>query len=115
MGSATMFPEDQTGEKKVAGVHQKINPEDKAKLLEQKVEKLVIDILGKPKYFSQIRARNVYSDRWRVDIYCEVPRQGGLTNMPSTEISDSFFIVFRNNEIFRSDPPLKPKYKKKEK
>ena len=115
MGSATMFPEDQTSEKKVASVHQQINPEDRARLLEAKVEKLVIDILGKPKYFSQIRARNVYSDRWRVDIYCEVPRQRGLTDIPSTEISDSFFIVFRDDEIFRSDPPLEPKYNKKEK
>ena len=108
-------PEDKISFDKNLNVHQQIDPNEGARLLEAKVEKLVIDILGKPKYFSQIRARNVYSDRWRVDIYCEIPKQRGLTDIPSTEISDSFFIVFRDNEIFRSNPPLKPKYKKKEK
>tara|TARA_R110002020_G_scaffold333471_1_gene548843 strand:+ start:429 stop:740 length:312 start_codon:yes stop_codon:yes gene_type:complete len=94
---------------KVSEVHQKVDSKDIREAQKKKLEAIVFDLLGKPKYLSLIRLSNVYSDRWRVDIYCETPIKGQF--MPQTKITDSFFIIFRDNEIFSSDPAIEPKYK----
>ena len=106
--NSTMTP---TNEKKTKEVHQKVDPKSQAKLRQQKLERLVINTLGKPKEFSQIRASNVYSDRWRVDIFCSFTTAGEMLTTKSLRITDSFFIIFRDNEVFSSSPPLEPKYK----
>ena len=100
-----------TNEKKAAKVHQQVDPKNQTELQEKRLEKLVINTLGKPKEFSQIRVTNVYSDKWRVDIFCSFTTAGELLTTKSLRITDSFFIIFRDNEIFSSSPPLEPKYK----
>ena len=104
----TMTP---ANEKKTEKVHQKVDPKNQVGSQEKKIEKLVLNTLGKPKEFSQIRARNVYSDRWRVDIFCSFTVAGEMLTTKSVKITDSFFIIFRDNDIFSSNPPLEPKYK----
>ena len=100
-----------TNEKKAAEVRQQVDPKDQVEPQEKRLEKIVINTLGKPKEFSQIRVKNVYSDRWRVDIFCSFVTEGEMLTTKSVRITDSFFIVFRDNEIFSVDPPLEPKYK----
>ena len=96
---------------KAKALHQEVDPSKIKSQQKDKLKSIVMDSLGKPKYFSQIRLSNVYSDRWRVDIFCDIPVEGRLSGIPDTKITDSFFIIFRDNEIFSSDPVIEPKYK----
>ena len=96
---------------KAKDLHQKVDPSKMKDQQKEKLKSIVMESLGKPKYLSLIRLSNVYSDRWRVDIYCDMPVEGRLSGIPDTKITDSFFIIFRDNEIFSSDPVIEPKYK----
>jgi|TARA_R110002020_G_scaffold421371_2_gene630439 hypothetical protein len=69
----------------------------------------VISLLGKPKDLDHVRAHNVFSDRWRVDVWCS--HQSDPESFSSELLIDySYFIRFDNesNEIISSDPEIKP-------
>ena len=109
MNTTPIKPKTQAKKNKPA-LHQNIDADSVSNKKAEMLEGLVWDSLGKPKNLLKIRCSNVFSDRWRVDIYCTFPREGGLTQMPDVKISDSFFIIFRDNEIFSSDPQIEKKY-----
>jgi len=109
MNSTPIKPKSKTKKNKSV-LHQDIDADSVSNKKAEILEGLVWNSLGKPNNLLKIRCTNVFSDRWRVDIYCTFPREGGLTQMPDVKISDSFFIIFRDNEIFSSDPKIEKRY-----
>jgi len=70
----------------------------------------VMSLLGKPKNLHHVRAHNVFSDRWRVDVWCSHERDLETSFSSELLIDYSYFIRFDNesNEIINSDPEIKP-------
>jgi hypothetical protein len=60
--------------------------------LQEKVARNVLNALGTPPGFLQIKACNVYDNRWRVDIWARQKQEteGVITK---THIPDSFFCI----------------------
>tara|TARA_R110002051_G_scaffold32786_6_gene73995 strand:- start:4219 stop:4554 length:336 start_codon:yes stop_codon:yes gene_type:complete len=69
----------------------------------------VMSVLGKPENLHHVKAHNVFSDRWRVDVWGSHIRENIMTSSELL-IDYSYFIRFDNesNEIISSDPEIKP-------
>tara|TARA_B100000745_G_scaffold10112_1_gene7887 strand:- start:834 stop:1136 length:303 start_codon:yes stop_codon:yes gene_type:complete len=76
-------------------------------LQEKLIREEVLDKLGRIKDFYQITAKNVYWNRWRVNVWtCEWPE--GMYG-PSYNIKYSYFCTVQDNCIAKSDPEIIPK------
>ena len=79
------------------------------------IEDAVLKIMGKPKNFYQIKALNVYDNRWRVDIWTSYVPKNSMTGLDSYKISYSYFCHVQGNEIVKSIPEIGKPFPKIEK
>lgn len=68
-----------------------------------KLEKSVLEQLGKPKEFKKIKAVHIDGKFFRVNVWCESEK--------GDRITDSFFIKYTEDEgIMTSSPQIKKRY-----
>ena len=71
------------------------------------VQKQVTDAIGKVDRMIKIKARNVFEDNWRVNIWCEVDTHTELCIIPELKIKHSYFVkTDKEGNIISSDPEL---------
>ena len=71
------------------------------------VQKQVLDAIGKIDRMVKIRARNVFNNNWRVNIWCEVDSETELCVIPQLKIKYSYFVkTDEEGNIISSDPKL---------
>jgi len=76
-------------------------------LQEKLVCEEVLNKLGKIKNFDKVTAKNVYLNRWRVNVWtCEWPE--GMYG-PSYDIKYSYFCIVQDNCIAKANPEIIPK------
>lgn len=69
------------------------------------VEKQVLEGVGKIDNLKMIRAKNVFDNNWRVDIWCETETEGCI--VPKLDIRYSYFIrADKEGNIINSSPEL---------
>ena len=68
----------------------------------------VISSLGKPKNLHNATATNVFSNRWRVNLWCSHDEQLDVSVTSVLLIDYSYFITWDNesNDIISSDPEI---------
>ena len=79
-----------------------IGPELQKKLVCEEV----LDKLGTVKDFYKIDAKNVYYNKWRVDVWTVIWKEGMYG--PSYNIKYSYFCTIQDNCIATSDPEIIP-------
>ena len=88
----------------------KSNVQEKAKiapaLQEQLVREEVLEKLGTVKNFYKIDASNVYYNKWRVNVWTIIWKDGMYG--PSYNIKYSYFCTVQDNCIAKSDPEIIP-------
>ena len=88
----------------------KSNVQEKAKITPALQEKLVceevLEKLGTVKDFYKIDARNVYHNKWRVDVWTVIWKDGMYG--PSYNIKYSYFCTIQDNCIAKSNPEIIP-------
>tara|TARA_Y100001938_G_scaffold122892_1_gene171693 strand:+ start:1206 stop:1523 length:318 start_codon:yes stop_codon:yes gene_type:complete len=71
------------------------------------VQKQVLDAIGKIDRMVKIRAKNVFNNNWRVNIWCEVDSETELCVIPQLKIKYSYFVrTDEEGKIIDSDPAL---------
>ena len=71
------------------------------------VGRMVLDILGEEAHrFHLVTSRNVFDDKWRVNVWIKEFTTERVT--PGFSISHSFFCTVQNGEIVHSNPPIIP-------
>ena len=88
----------------------KSNVQEKAKMAPELQKKLVceevLNKLGTVKDFYKIDAKNVYYNKWRVDVWTVIWKEGMYG--PSYNIKYSYFCTIQDNCIANSDPEIIP-------
>ena len=88
----------------------KSNVQEKSKIAPELQKKLVceevLEKLGTVKDFYKIDASNVYYNKWRVDVWTIVWKDGMYG--PSYNIKYSYFCTVQDNCIAKSDPEIIP-------
>ena len=89
-------------------VLEKIETEEVTKIdIKSLVEKQVMETLGKPNNFDYIRSKNVYNNRWRVDVWCEHESNKTMVFTKYSTIDYSYFIkVDDEGKIVESSPKI---------
>ena len=71
------------------------------------VQKQVLDAIGKIDRMVKIRARNVFNNNWRVNIWCEIDSETALCVIPQLKLKYSYFVkTDEEGNIISSDPEL---------
>ena len=68
------------------------------------VVSMVLDLLGEPVNYFGTTVRNVFEDKWRVNVWTQHWSPERVT--PIHNIAHSFFLTIQNGEITHSDPPI---------
>ena len=88
----------------------KSNVQDKAKMAPELQKKLVceevLEKLGTVKDFYKIDGGNIYHNKWRVDVWTIIWKEGMYG--PSYNIKYSYFCTVQDNCIAKSDPEIIP-------
>ena len=88
----------------------KSNVQEKAKMAPELQKKLVceevLNKLGTVKDFYKIDAKNVYYNKWRVDVWTVIWKEGMYG--PSYNIKYSYFCTIQDNCIADSNPEIIP-------
>ena len=86
------------------GMHQPVTEKPVTDVV---IKKRVLERLGKPKNLKSIKAKNVFGNKWRINIY--VSERQETYDIPVAVISDSFFCEFKNNRL-TCFPKIEKKY-----
>ena len=86
------------------GMHQPVTSEKSVDDIV--IQKRILERLGRPKGLKSVKVKNVFGNKWRINIYVEEQRE--TFDIPVAVISDSFFCEFKNNRL-----TCKPKIEKK--
>tara|TARA_B100000029_G_scaffold516003_1_gene626064 strand:- start:1848 stop:2138 length:291 start_codon:yes stop_codon:yes gene_type:complete len=87
----------------IFGMHQPVNEKSVTDVI---IKKRVLERLGTPRNLKSVKAKNVFGNKWRINVYTE--EQNEFCDIPVAVISDSFFCEFKNNRL-----TCKPKIEKK--
>jgi|7_EtaG_2_1085326.scaffolds.fasta_scaffold00190_45 hypothetical protein len=68
------------------------------------VVSMVLELLGKPLHYFGTTVRNVFDDKWRVNVWTQHWVSEKIT--PIHNITHSFFLTIQNGEIVCSNPPI---------
>ena len=71
---------------------------------DERVVSMVLELLGEPANYFGTTVRNVFEDKWRVNVWTQHYSSERVT--PVHHISHSFFLTIQNGEITHSDPPI---------
>ena len=78
-------------------------PEDNRER-DERVVSMVLELLGEPANYFGTTVRNVFDDKWRVNVWTQHYTSQRVT--PVHHITHSFFITIQNGEITHSVPPI---------
>ena len=71
------------------------------------VEKQVLEAIGKINRLVKIRAKNVFDNSWRVNVWCEIDSETELCIIAQLKIKYSYFVkTDKEGNIISSDPEL---------
>ena len=87
------------------GMHQPVTSEKSVDDIV--IQKRVLKRLGRPKGLKSVKVKNVFGNKWRINVY--VSEQQETYDIPVAVISDSFFCEFKNNRL-TCNPKLEKKY-----
>jgi hypothetical protein len=87
------------------GMHQPVSSNEQVS--DTVIKKRVLDRLGKPKNFKSIKAKNVFGNRWRINVWIEERQEAW--DVPTAILCDSFFCEFKNNRL-TCNPKIEKKY-----
>jgi len=78
--------------------------------LDKLVINAVISELGKPSNLIQVTAGNLWSDRWRVNVWCVHKIEAEFSRVDSPRIDYSYFLRYdeESGKIISCDPEIKP-------
>ena len=76
------------------------------------VKDLILALLGKPNDLNMVTSRQVGELYYRVNVYCNYIAKGECLDWPDIRITDSFYVGYRDGEIFYCNPPIEKKYNK---
>ena len=79
--------------------------QEKKAELETKVKSKILNRLGTPSNLHSITARNVFANKWRVNIWILDPSDGHSV-APSHSIAHSFFCELTKNGTLRTKPTI---------
>ena len=90
--------------KKVPLKKTKKDEQESTRERDERVVSMVLELLGEPLNYFGTTVRNVFEDKWRVNVWT----QHWSSNMttPTHNIAHSFFLTIQNGEITHSDPPI---------
>jgi len=71
---------------------------------DQAVVSMVRELLGEPLHYYGTTVRNVFEDKWRVNVWTQ--HYDSERSTPTHIITHSFFVTIQNGEIMHSDPPI---------
>jgi hypothetical protein len=71
---------------------------------DQRVVSMVRELLGEPLHYFGTTVRNIFEDKWRVNVWTQQWSSDRTT--PTNKITHSFFITVQNGEITHSVPPI---------
>ena len=71
---------------------------------DERVVSMVLELLGEPLNYFGTTVRNIFEDKWRVNVWTQHYSSDRTT--PTHTITHSFFITIQNGEITHSDPPI---------
>jgi len=71
---------------------------------DERVVSMVLELLGEPLNYFGSTVRNVFEDKWRVNVWTQHWSSDRTT--PTHNITHSFFLTIQNGEITHSDPPI---------
>ena len=71
---------------------------------DERVVSMVLELLGEPAHYFGTTVRNVFDNKWRVNVWTQHYTSQRIT--PVHHISHSFFLTIQNGEITHSDPPI---------
>ena len=74
--------------------------------LEAKVKSKILNRLGTPRNLHSITAKNVFGNKWRVNIWLLDPSDG-YSVAPSHSIAHSFFCELTEGGTLRTEPKIK--------
>ena len=92
------------GVKKVPVKKPKQDEQGATRERDERVVSMVLGLLGKPVHYFGTTVRNVFEDKWRVNVWTQHYSSERVT--PVHHISHSFFLTIQNGEITHSDPPI---------
>ena len=92
------------GVKKVPVKKPKQDKQGATRERDERVVSMVLGLLGKPVHYFGTTVRNVFEDKWRVNVWTQHYSSERVT--PVHHISHSFFLTIQNGEITHSDPPI---------
>ena len=92
------------GVKKVPVKKPKQSEKERTFERDQLVVSMVRDLLGEPLDYFGTTVRNVFEDKWRVNVWTQHWSSDRTT--PTHTITHSFFLTIQNGEITHSDPPI---------
>ena len=88
----------------IFGMHQPVSDKPVSDVI---IKKRVLDRLGKPKNFKSIKVKNVFGNKWRINVWTEERKE--VWDVPTAILSDSFFCEFKNNRL-TCNPKIEKKY-----
>jgi hypothetical protein len=71
---------------------------------DQAVVGMVRELLGEPLNYFGTTVRNVFEDKWRVNVWTQ--QWSSERSTPTNTITHSYFITIQNGEITHSVPPI---------
>ena len=71
---------------------------------DQRVVSMVRELLGEPLHYFGTTVRNIFEDKWRVNVWTQ--HWSSERSTPTNTIAYSFFITIQNGEITHSVPPI---------
>ena len=90
-----------------------VNPENKSR---EKVKAKILNRLGKPSDLFKVDVKNVYDNKWRVNVWCDrKPEDGNECTVGSRELRHSFFCTMTEGGTLRCKPKIERLYRQTDK
>lgn len=71
------------------------------------IEQVINKMGGKPKNLHSIRPRNIFNNKWRIDVFCEHEAETEMITMKGIRIDYSYFVTLdEDGEIVKSSPEI---------
>ena len=94
-------------------MHQSVNPENKAR---NRVKAKILSRLGRPSDLFKVDVKNVYSNKWRINVWCDrKPEDGNECTVTSKELRHSFFCTMTEGGTLRCKPKIERLYRQTDK
>ena len=87
------------------GMHQPVTSEKSVDDIV--IQKRVLQRLGRPKGLKAVKVKNVFGNKWRINVWVEERQESW--DVPTAILCDSFFCEFKNNRL-TCNPKIEKKY-----